>query len=554
MPYRHGRAALTAALMVLGGDARAEDFKSSCEALTQGVAEAGRVTEAKFLPAATVPLAPFGPPGVSVPTPDHCLVRGKLNERTGIDGKPYAIGYELRLPAQWNGKFLFEGGGGSDGVLRPALDVIPFGAPKPNAISAGYAAATTDAGHLDEPGPLGPYLFGLDPKARADKGYSSIPPVDAAAKALIAKLYGKQPARSYFAGCSNGGRQAMAVTQRYPDMFDGVVSVAPAYRVPLAAIDAIGQTQTLMKIAPPGADGKPDLGSALLPDDLKLVSQGVLAACEGADGLKDGMVRDPAACKFDPATLACKGGQNSACLAAPKLDALKSIFAGTKNAKGELVYSDWPWDPGVATMGWRMWKLGVPKASPPNALNVTLIPGSIAYVFSVPPEQPADLIDYEMKFDFDRDTAKVMKGGGGFEAGMEFEAAASTNLDAFRARGGRMIFVHGMADPIFSARDTIHYLEALKARYADADAFSRLFLVPGMNHCAGGPATDQYDAVSALDAWIEKGEAPAKLIGAARKSPDVPWPGRTRPLCAYPKVATYKGAGDVESAESFECR
>jgi feruloyl esterase len=545
---------LATALAILAADARADEFKSICEGLYQGVADAGRVTEAKFIPAGPVPLGPFGPPGAAAPAPDHCLVRGKIDERVGVDGKPYAIGYEVRLPASWNGKFLFEGGGGSDGVLRPAFDVIPFGAPKPNALSAGYVAATTDAGHLDEPGPLGPYLFGLDPKARADKGYSSIPPVDAAAKALIGELYGKAPSRSYFAGCSNGGRQAMAVTQRYPEMFDGVVAVAPAYRVPLAAIDAVGQTQTLMSIAPKGEDGKPDLGSALSDDDLKLLAQGVLAACEGADGLKDGMVRDPAACKFDPAALACKAGRNSACLPADKLDAISRVFAGARNSKGELIYSAWPYDPGVASGGWRMWKLGAPKASPPNALNVTLIPGSIAYEFMVPPEKPADLLDWEMKFDFDRDPPKVFKGQNGFEAGMEFEAAASTDLDAFKAKGGKMIFVHGMADPIFSAFDTIRYFDGLHDRYgAQADGFSRLFLVPGMNHCGGGPTTDQFDAVSALDAWVEKGEAPERLIGTARKSPDVPWPGRTRPLCPYPKTAKYKG-GDIELADSFDCR
>ena len=554
---RHTQIGYALALALFGvcsPDAKADDFRSGCERLAQGVAVAGRITDASFVPAGAVPLAMFGPPGAAAPAPDHCLVRGKIAERIGVDGKPYAIGYEVRLPAAWNGKFLFEGGGGSDGVLRPALDVIPFGAPKPNALSAGYVAATTDAGHLDEPGPVGPYLFGLDPKARADKGYSSIPPVTAAAKALIATLYGKAPSRSYFAGCSNGGRQAMAVTQRYPEMFDGVVAAAPAYRVPLAAVDAVGHTQALMSIAPKGADGAPDLGSALGDDELKLLANGVLEACDAADGVKDGMVQNMAACKFDPAALACKAGQNSACLSPAKVDVIQRLFAGTKNSKGETIYSAWPFDPGIAGSGWRAWRLGAPKASPPNARNVTLIPGSIAYVFMSPPEKPADLLEWEMKFDFDRDTAKIFAGKDGFEAGMEFEAATSTNVDAFRARGGKMIFVHGAADPIFSPLDTIRYVQSLQDRYADAANFSRLFLIPGMNHCAGGPSTDEYDAVTALDKWVEKGAAPDMLLARARKTPETPWPGRTRPLCPYPKVATYKGAGDIETADSFECR
>ena len=153
---RHYRIGLPLALVVTaacGSTALAEDFKSVCEQLVRGLPEAGRVTEATSLPAGPVALPAPGPSGAAAPAPDHRLVRGKINERTGIDGKPYAIGYEICLPANWNGKFLFEGGGGSDGVLRPALDVIPFGALKPNALSAGYVAATTDAGHLDQPGP-----------------------------------------------------------------------------------------------------------------------------------------------------------------------------------------------------------------------------------------------------------------------------------------------------------------------------------------------------------------------------------------------------------------
>jgi len=325
--------------------------------------------------------------------------------------------------------------------------------------------------------------------------------------------------------------------------------------VPLAAIDAIGRTQALMSIAPKGDDGKPDLGSALSKSDLKLLADGILQSCDAADGVKDGMVQNIAACKFDPSVLACKGGQSEACLPQDKVDVLKRIFGGIKNGKGELIYSAWPYDPGVAAAGWTAWSMGTPKAIPPNARNVTLIAGGVAYDFMSPPEQPTDLVDWSMKFDFDRDPPKVFKGKDGFEAGMEFEAATSTNLDAFKAKGGKIIFLHGTADPIFSSLDTIRYQEALQARYgADADKFSRVFLVPGMNHCAGGPATDEFDAVTALDSWVEKGTAPDLILARARKTPDVPWVNRTRPLCPFPKVATYKGSGDVEDAANFECR
>jgi feruloyl esterase len=535
--------------------ASAQDFKASCAALAQGFAGSGRIVTAEFVAAGGVQLAPPAPRGATGPAPDHCLVRGKINERTGTDGKPYAIGYELRMPANWNGKFVFQGGGGMDGVLRPALGLIGAAmATPPNALSNGYAVASTDAGHLEEPGPLGPYLFGLDPKARQDKGYSSVPPVAEAGKAAIAKLYAKPATRSYFVGCSNGGRQAMMATQRYPELFDGVVAAAPAHRVPLAAIEAMGHNQTFLSIAPKGDDGKPDMGSAFSNDELKLVADAVLDACDAADGAKDGMVQAVTQCRFDPALLACKTGQNSACLPDVKVKALAKIFDGTRNSKGERLYAPWPWDPGIAAPGWRFWRLGTPKASPSNARNMLLIPGSIAYAFMSPPETPTDLAAWVGRFDFDRDPPKVMKEVGGYEPGISFETAFSTDLDKFRARGGKILLTHGVADPIFSALDTIDYVDQLGKRYADAPSFARLFLIPGMTHCGGGPATDAVDTLAALDAWVETGAAPDTILAKARKIPDVPWPDRKRPLCAHPKVATYKGSGSIEEATSFECR
>jgi pimeloyl-ACP methyl ester carboxylesterase len=549
---RHGfrRSALPLALAVVlaAQGVAAQDFASQCRALSQSSGATGRTTLAEFVPAGPVQLAAPAPKGVTAPAPDHCLVQGLIHERTGIDGKPYAIGYD-------NGKFFFQGGGGVDGVLRPALGLISAGVGPTNGLSYGYAVASTDAGHLEEPGVVGPYLFGLDPQARVDKGYNSIPVVTAAAKALIAQLYRKPPTRSYFVGCSNGGRQAMVATQRYPELFDGALAAAPAYRVPLAAIDGMGHNKEFIALAPTGADGKPDMGSAFSKDELKTIADGVLEACDGLDGVKDGMVQNVKACTFDPAVLACKAGQNSACLPEPKVKALARIYAGTRNSKGDVIYARWPYDPGMAAPGWTAWRIGTPKASPPNARNVTLIPGSVAYDFMSPPVRPTDLLAWSLAFDFDKDTAKVMTGADGFEAGMEFEAATSVDLDKFNAKGGKILFTHGVADPIFSALDTIAYVDQLTARYgAETAKFARLFLIPGMNHCAGGPATDAFDALAALDTWVETGTAPDRILAKARKTPDVPWPDRTRPLCAHPAVATYVGAGDIEDAANFACR
>jgi pimeloyl-ACP methyl ester carboxylesterase len=548
-------ASAAACLLACASSAAGNDFKTQCEGLARGFEGGGRIVLAEFVAAAPVQLAPPAPPGASGPAPDHCLVRGKINERTGIDGKPYAIGYELRLPANWNSKFFFQGGGGMDGVLRPALGIVGFSVTPPNALSNGYAVASTDAGHLEEPGPLGPYLFGLDPIARQDKGYRSVPAVTAAAKSALAALYGRPQKRAYFVGCSNGGRQAMMAAQRYPDLFDGVVAGAPAYRVPLASVDTIAQNQALLSIAPRGEDGKPDMGSALTDADLKIVAAGVLDACDAADGIKDGMVQNVGACRFDPAILQCKAGQAPSCLPEAKVRVLDRMFGGARNSKGELIYAPWPYDPGLAAPGWRAWKLGTPGKSPPDARNMTLIPGAVVYAFMSPPERPADLAAWVNAFDLDRDPPKMSKTANGFDAGMEFETATSTDLDAFLRHNGKMLLFHGAADPIFSAIDTIDYLAQLKARYGgDADGFARLFLVPGMNHCAGGPATDQFDALTALDNWVETGQAPELMQAKARHAPDVPWPDRTRPLCPYPKVATYSGAGSIEPSDSFACR
>jgi pimeloyl-ACP methyl ester carboxylesterase len=529
--------------------ALAPTFQDKCEAMAKG-AVAGTITTAKFIPAG--PLNLPGPPPISLGAPDHCQIQGALAPHVGIDGKPYAIGYELRLPANWNGKFVFQGGGGSDGVLRPAIGVQATG--EISALAKGYAIASTDAGHRDEPGPIGPYLFGLDPQARIDKGYNHIPVVTAQAEELIRTLYGKPRSRAYFVGCSNGGRQGMAATQRYPHLFDGVIAGAPAYRVPLAAIEAIAGVQTFAAVAPKGADGKPDLGAAVSTDDLKLVATKITELCDAADGLADGLVNNVKACKFDPLALACPAGQTAGCLAPERAKAIDRVFKGARLANGEVFYSDWPYDPGIASPGWTAWKIGNPGKVPPDARNVSLIPGSVAYYFSTPPEKVTDLYDYTLKFDLDRGIKAVGAVSPPFlESGGSVEAASSTDIAAFRAHGGKIIFYHGLADPIFSANDTVAYVDALTKRLGSADDFTRLYLVPGMNHCSGGPATDQFDALTALDDWVDKGQAPQSLLAKARNVPGVPWPGRTRPLCPYPAYASYAG-GNAEDAASFACR
>ena len=535
--------------LVLALPAAAQDFKSKCEGLAAAI-PAAMITQAAYSAAGPQTIG-----GAQIPLPEHCAIQGKLNPRKGIDGRDYAIGYEMRLPAGWNGKFLFQGGGGADGVLRPALGVHS-GATPVFGLTKGYAVTSTDAGHQIGPGLIGPYLFGLDPQARFDKAQNSIPVVAHTGRAVIEKFYGRAPQRAYFTGCSNGGRQGMKAAQVYPDLFDGIIAGAPAYRVPLAAIDGIGHTKMLAAIAPKLDNGQPDLGSSLTPDDLKFVADAILSQCDAADGAKDGMVSNPAACKFDPAAIACKPGQNSACIAPAKAEAIGKMHQGTRNSKGEVLYSTWAYDPGIAVPSWGVWRIGTPRAFPPNARNVTLIPGSVAYYFSTPPNPVTDLYDYVMKYDLDRDVAKIHATNATFtQTGWQLEGAPFTDVDAFKARGGKLLFFHGIADPIFSALDTMKYVDDLKARYGGgADGFARLFLVPGMTHCSGGPSTDRFELLDALDAWVERNQAPETILATARQQPEAPFPGRTRPLCPYPKYSHYKGAGSIEDAASFECR
>ena len=270
----------------------------------------------------------------------HCRVSGKMAERVGADGKPYHIGFELRLPLQWNGRLLYQGGGGNDGVVRPAVGPQ---ATQGYALNQGFAVVTTDAGHQ---GPTAD--FGFDPIARTDNAYNAHDKVAVTAKALIQRYYSKPADKSYFIGCSGGGRQGMMFTQRFPSYFDGVIAMAPAMRVSKGAtIAAAWDTQALHAIAPPGADGQPVLSRALSDADLALVRRGILEACDAQDGLADGLVSNPAACRFDVQKLQCAGAKTEACLAPQQVGALQKIMGGARNSKGEPLYFSWPWDPGM---------------------------------------------------------------------------------------------------------------------------------------------------------------------------------------------------------------
>jgi feruloyl esterase len=524
-------------------------------------------------------VASYGLPNTEVTTaqqnpaanglPAHCEVIGRINPRTGLDGKPYAIGFHLRMPDDWNGRFYFQGGGGTDGSLPNSLgNGSPTG--EPQVLPLGYAVISTDGGHdntLDnDPNAGGTAAFGLDPQARLDYGYNALDQVTQLGKAIITAYYRHAPEYSYFDGCSNGGRQGMVASQRFPDYFDGIVAGAPGFNLPRAAVAEAWNEQALAPLATQtDVNGQPYLPDTFSDADLQLVRSAVLAACDALDGAEDGIVGNYLACRGSRALqavreLQCSGAKANDCLSAGQIQALEQIQAGPRNSRGQLLYASRPWDAGItAPASWRQWILGSPaQPGQPltnNALNLTLGGGALPLVFVTPPDPTpvTDLAAYIFRFDFDRDAPRIYARSGVYtQSSMEFMSANSPDRTAFRQHGGKMILWHGLSDGVFSANDTIHWYNALdRHEHGGAADFARLFLVPGLGHCSTGPATSSFSPFTALVNWVEHGVAPQSITATA---PDgTPWPGRTRPLCAYPNYAQYTGSGNVEDAASFTC-
>lgn len=528
--------ALSATLAACGGS---DDDDDDASVTTLDCAQIAALSlDATTLSTELIEAGTQRPPGVT--TGDtlvgHCRVTGSMNPRTGVDGKPYAIGFELRLPTtDWNGRFLFQGGGGNDGTVRPAVGTQ---ATPTYALNRGFAVVSTDAGHQGTDA-----SFGADPQARIDHAYNSYDKVAVTAKDLLARFYGRPADTSYFVGCSGGGRQGMMFSQRFPDHFDGIVAIAPAMRVAkgatiAAAWDSIGYRS----IAPAGSDGLPVLSQALSDADLGLLRQGMLDACDAQDGAVDGLVSHPAACTFDPAVLQCAGTKDASCLSAAQVQVLQRGFAGPRNSAGTALYFGWPWDAGVGhpANDWRAWRLGTSTTSTPNSRHVTLMNDALANEFFTPPDPDFSLFD----FDFDTDPARMDAYAAIYNTGDDVK------LEGYKTRGGKLLFAHGMADPIFSPLEMIDYQERLVAEHGADQDLARLFLIPGMGHCAGGAGTDRWDGLGALVDWVENGATPERLVAQG----SAVFPGRTRPLCAHPLHAHYKGSGSLEDEANFECR
>jgi hypothetical protein len=476
----------------------------SCASLAKiALADPGvRVTAATLVPA-----RPSS--GTERPLPAHCKVRGIIGQRRGAGGKSYGIGFELALPQAWNDRFLFQGGGGLNGVVRPAIGDTAAG--NASALARGFAIVSTDSGHE---GAVFDSSFREDQQAGLDFAYVALGRVTAAAKQLIALRYGRAPAHSYFAGCSTGGKEAMIAAQRFPQEFDGIIAGAPAMRTGHSNLALAHAQVTFARITPRDPAGIPITHMAFPPADRALLLTGLLATCDGRDGQKDGIIADPVGCRFDPASLVCTGVKTPECLSRAQVDALQTAFAGPRSVTGAQIYPGFPYDTGIVAEG-----PGIPGFLPsagPSPLG--------------PPRRDTsiDLDALWQKVQDDPNQRLV-------------DSWPWTNLSTFLGRGGKLILYHGVSDPWFSAWDTAGWFERAQAanggaaRWADV---ARLYPVPGMGHCGGGDAFDSFDLLSPLVNWVEQSSAPGAVPayrGTAR--------AQSMPLCPFPKAAVAQGTG-----------
>ncbi len=427
------------------------------------------------------------------------------------------IGAIFRLPKEWNGKVLGIGGGGFAGNLR--IEAAADG------LARGYAVIQNDMGHSSESAIDPKFAILADGKPNVegivDFGHRATHLATTVGKDIATKLYGRAPQRAYWQGCSTGGRQGLAEAQRYPDDYDGVIAGAPVY-TPLTYANAMLRVQTF--------HAKPE--SNLLPEHVPLIHDAVIAACDARDGVKDGILNNPRTCSWDPGVLACSGtGSGASCLTPAQVETVRRVYAGVKTKDGKFAAmplmrggeSDW-----VARM--------IGTAAQPRGVNAVLSAPFMAYIVKADPKY-----DY-MTFDPERDMAAL---DGGIAAAEVHQQ--NPDISAFIGRGGKLLLWHGFNDPGPSPLSTIAYFAAVNGKVPAAKDSVRLFLAPGVLHCRGGDGPDQIDTLTAMEQWVERGQAPATIIATKASSP------LSRPLCPYPLEAKYKGSGDTNDPVNFEC-
>jgi feruloyl esterase len=455
----------------------------------------------------------FSTPGAKTPMTLPAFCRVEATARPTSDSE---IRIEVWIPTtSWNGKFQGVGNGGYQGSISyPAMA---------NALRRGYATASTDTGHTGDD-----VKFGQGhPEKVIDFGWRAIHLMTDTAKLVVRNATGRFADKSYFVGCSSGGHQAMSEAQRFPADYDGIVAGAPAN-------NRIRQTFGFAWswAATHNADGSPILTAA----KLALVTNAAVAACDANDGLKDGLIEDPRKCAFDPASLACQAGDDAACLTAPQVDAIKKVYEGARNPRtGEQIFTGWPrGSEAFGESAIQSWRQYITDMKEPSRVGV------FKYFLFNDPNWNVRTLDY------DRDLAFA-------EQQIPHLAAVDKDLSAFKKRGGKLIMYAGWMDPVVPPQDNAAYYEAVAKTMGGYDKtrdFFRFYAAPGMGHCSGGPGPNQIDALTALEQWVEKGVAPDTLLATHSTGGKV---DRTRPLCAYPLVARYKGKGSIDDAASFSC-
>ena len=489
----------------------------------------------------------------------HCVVTGYMFPRISpIDGQEYRIGFEMRLPLDWSGRFLFQANGGFGGELIPALGYVGSGGPLTNALYEGFAVISSDMGHTLEQ----ITTFGIDPQARLDYGYDSMIKLTPMAKQLIRFSYDKLPDRSYAGGASRGGNLALNAATRLPREYDGIYANSPSFEPPLSSIAQIYDFKELRKVA----TEIDETITAFTDAERKVVADSVLNKCDKLDGIVDGMVQDVDRCQSEfniqRDVPVCQGERNGTCLSAEQIQVIAAVFDTPVNSKGEKFYVSEPYDPGIVGQKWANLKL-----APLSALDRSA--GVLGTVFETPPnllglERPSE---YILNYNFDTDLIKLYRTDNTYkESSTAFMGPPDPlNVTPLTSRGGKIMVVHAVADGSTSEKESQNWYDQLLQRYSATIQNSvRFFRVPGMNHVSQGVATDQFDGLTALVRWVEYGEKPDRIIATARGpgnpsgdiNSEIPsnWaPNRTRPLCPYPLIARYSGQGDSEKAENFNC-
>ncbi len=499
---------------------------ASCRALTgRTIAPGMRVLTAEYDETGTI----VGNTQIDVPL---CRIVGVANPTA--DSR---IGFEVWMPPAtvWNGKFQAEGGGGSAGAISSG--------PMLTALKAGYATMSTDNGHISDPNaPNGGNEQGWalgHPEKMVDFAYRALHVSTVAAKELVQDFYGRKASESYFVGCSQGGHHALMEATRFPDDYDGIVAGAPAWHWANQMINAAWNSRAAL-LDP----------TALTEESAALLNRRAIAACDALDGVKDGVIEDPRQCHFDPASLTCKAGDAAnECLTPVQVAAANAIYNGAKRSDGRAIFVGYP--RGSEAQWARLWAGAGPGGSSFDFFR-----------YSVFQDKNFD----NTKFDYDKDTDRALSAKVVGKQTVADVYNVKPDLTGFYRHGGKLIMYHGWADQQISSLASIEFYQQILAQEGQVktDSFVRLFMLPGIFHCTGGPGVGNFgaagpaiqddakhDIVKALDVWVTQKKEPDLFIGTHLNQSKIA--DRTRPLCPFPKVAKYNGSGDTNEAANFTC-